>query len=93
MPLMYSRKSIGPRMELWETPVLTQYSWNSWKPNLKFHQTWVYEKDQNGKPCEKALDISSAPVPVASDQLKSLSTLSDTTIRRSSVDWENLEPC
>ena len=44
------------------------------------------KKTSMANPCEKALDISSAPVPVASDQLKALSTLSDTTIRRSSVD-------
>ena len=26
MPLMYSRKSVGPRMEPWGTPTLTGYS-------------------------------------------------------------------
>ena len=40
----------------------------------------------------RALDISSATVQVASDLLKVLATLSDTTVRRSAVDREDLKP-
>ena len=40
----------------------------------------------------KALNISGATARVAPDLLKALATLSDTTIRRSIVDWENLKP-
>ena len=40
----------------------------------------------------KALDIPGATVPVASDLLISLAILSDTTVRRSEVDREDLKP-
>ena len=63
---MYSRKSVGPRMEPWGTPALTGYCcedfhskpleavhhWEKKKwgqiSDLKFHKTWVCEKDQHG---------------------------------------------
>ena len=38
------------------------------------------------------MDISSATVQVASDLLKALAILSDTTVRRSAVDQEDLKP-
>ena len=40
----------------------------------------------------KALQISSAPAQVAPDLLKALAILSDTTVRRSAVDWEDQKP-
>ena len=40
----------------------------------------------------KALDISSATARVAPDLLKALAILSDTIVRRSAVDWEDLKP-
>ena len=40
----------------------------------------------------KALDISSTTAWVAPDLLKALAILSDTTVRRSVVDWEDLKP-
>ena len=40
----------------------------------------------------KALDISSATAQVAPDLLKALAILSDTTVRRSAVDREDLKP-
>ena len=40
----------------------------------------------------KAFNISSATAQVAPDLLKALAILSDTTVRRSSVDIENLKP-
>ena len=39
----------------------------------------------------KALDISSATARVAPDQFKALAILSDTTVRRSAVDREDLK--
>ena len=39
---------------------------------------------------KKALDVSSATAPVAPDLLKALAILSDTTVRRSTVDREDL---
>ena len=39
----------------------------------------------------KTLDISSATARVALDLLKALSTLSDTTVRRSTVDQEDVK--
>ena len=40
----------------------------------------------------KALDISSATARVAPDLLKAVAVLSDTTVRRSAVDREDLKP-
>ena len=40
----------------------------------------------------KALDVSSATAWVSQDLLKALAILSDTTVRRSAVDQEDLEP-
>ena len=40
----------------------------------------------------KALDISSASAKVAPDLLKVLAILSDTTVKRSAVDPEDLKP-
>ena len=40
----------------------------------------------------KALDISSATAQVAPNLLKALAILSDTTVRRSAVDREDLKP-
>ena len=40
----------------------------------------------------KALDISSATARVAPDLLKALAILSETAVRRSAVDWEDLKP-
>ena len=40
----------------------------------------------------KALDISRATAPVAPDLLKVLAILSDTPVRRSAVDQEDLKP-
>ena len=40
----------------------------------------------------KALDISSATAQIAPDLLKALEILPDTTVIRSSVDWEDLKP-
>ena len=40
----------------------------------------------------KALDISSATARVAPDLLKAVAILSDATVKRSPVDWEDLKP-
>ena len=40
----------------------------------------------------KALNISNATAWVAPDLLKALAVLSDTTVRRSAVDWEEQKP-
>ena len=40
----------------------------------------------------KVFDVSSATVRVARDLFKDLAILSDTTFRRSAVDWEDLKP-
>ena len=107
---MYSRKSVGPRMEPWGTPALTAYSCEDFsskttrsrlllrkeeiRPNI-----WPeisYELTLWRRPAchtlSKALDISIATARVAPDLLKVLAILSDTTIRRSAVGWEDLKP-
>ena len=73
---MYSRKRIGPRMDPSGTPALTGYSCEAFP-------------SRTSMPNSKALDISSATAPVAPDLLNALS---DKTVRRSAVDWEELKP-
>ena len=48
-------------------------------------------KRQACQTLSKALDISSATTQVAQDLLKALAILSDTTVRRYAVDWEDLK--
>ena len=47
---------------------------------------------QHAKLCQKALDISSVMAQEAPDLFKALAILSDTTVRRSVVDREDLKP-
>ena len=61
-------------------------TWNSIR--LKF----VKKTSKSYKTLSKALDISSATARVAPDLLKSPAILSDTTVRRSAVDLEDLKP-
>ena len=59
---------------------------------LKFHNTWVYEGDQHAKPCQKPwMDISSTTARLGPDLLKAIAIVSDATVRRSAVDWEDLK--
>ena len=60
--------------------------------DLKFHKTYVFCRRQACETLSIALDISSAPARVAPDLLKALVILSDTTVRRSAVDREDLKP-
>ena len=50
------------------------------------------KKTNMPKTLSKALDISSATARVALGLLKAKAILSDTTVRRSKVDWEDLKP-
>ena len=49
-------------------------------------------EDQHAKPLSKDLDISNAAARIATDLLKAIATLSNTTVRRSAVDREDLKP-
>ena len=107
---MYSQKSVGPRMNPWGTPVLTQYPCEDFlstttrslpllrKEEIKPHVWLGISKDLRllrrwaCQTLSKALDIASATVQVAPHQLKSLTILSDTTVRRFAVDQEDLKP-
>ena len=60
-------------------------TWNS----LKGLSLWKRSACQT---MSKALNISSATAQAASDLLKALAILSDTTVRRSAVDPEDLKP-
>ena len=103
---MNSRKSVGPRMQPWGTPALSGYScedfttpprttrrkkelrpdiWPEIPSDLKFVKKTTCET------LPEVLDISSATAEVAPHLLKALSILSDTTVRRSAVDWEELK--
>ena len=110
MPLMYSRKSLGPRMDLWGIPPLTGYSYEDF-PSRTTWSCLLLRKEEirlniwpeipqglnlSRRPaCQtlsKALGMSRATVWVAPDLLKALVILSDTTVRRSVVDQEDLKP-
>ena len=80
---MYSRKSAGSRMEPCGTPELTGNSFE-----YRTRTTWSLLKNT----LSKALNISSVTAQVAPGLLKTLAILSDTTVRRSTVDWEDLNP-
>ena len=56
--------------------------------DLKFHKTYVCEEEKHSKPCQKPY----ATARVAPDLLKALAILSDTTMRRSAVDREDIKP-
>ena len=59
--------------------------------DLKFHKPYVCEEDQHAKTMPKVLDISSATARVAPDLLKAQAILSDTSVRRFAVGWEELK--
>ena len=103
---MYSRKSVGPRIELLGTPALTGYFGEDTPPRT----TRITEKRWNEakylswnsirlslwrrSTCQtlsKALDILNGPAQVALDVLKALAILLDTAVRRSAVDQETLK--
>ena len=107
---MYSRKSVGPKMDPWGTPGLTGYSSKDF-PSRTIKEEKKRRKEEItpniwheipedpslwGRPaCQtlsKTLDISRATARVAADLLKTLVILSDTTVRRSAVDWGDLKP-
>ena len=103
MWLIYIRKSVGPRMEPWGTPALTGCSYEYFssksqsrlllkkeeiRPNIWPEILWGRPEYQT---LSKALDISSAAVRVSSDLLNALEILSDTTIRRSTVNRQDLK--
>ena len=108
---MYSRKSVGPRIDPWGTPALTGYSCEDFpskttrsrlllkRRNKTKYLTWksirlrfVKKTSIPHSAMSKALDIWSATARVAADLLKALAILSDTTVRRSAIDREDLKP-
>ena len=63
------------------------------KPNIWPGIPWELSSwRQSCQTLLKVLVISRATARVALDLLKTLSVLSDTTVRRSAVDWEDLKP-
>ena len=107
--LMYSGKSVGPKMEPQGTPALTGYSYEDFqcrstpngpllrKDKLRPNIWPEIPKDLilRRPACQtalKAVDISSATARVTPDLFKTIAILSDTTVRKSAVDWEDLKP-
>ena len=100
---MYSRKIVGPRKP-WGTPALTEYSSEDFPSRTTQSQQLLRKEEirpniwpgipkdlslrrrQTSQTLSKALDISSTTAQVA------LAVLSDTTIRRSAVDPEDVKP-
>ena len=85
---MYSRKSVGPRMEPWGTAVLTGYSCE----NVSFRTTGSSLLLKKNK--IKSNIWPKIPWVLAPDLvLKALVILSDTTVRRYyAVDWKHGKP-
>ena len=78
-------------MHTWGAPILTGYSCE----DLPCRATRSRLLLTNRPACQtlsKALDISCTTAWVAQDLLKALATPSDTTVRRSPVDQEELKP-
>ena len=108
MWLIYSRKSVGSRIGTWGTPTLPGYSIfpsrttriplllgkEEIRPN--FWPEIPYNLDLWRRPAfqilSKALDMSGAKAQLAPELLKALAILSDRTMRRSTVDQEDLKP-
>ena len=90
-------------MEPWLTPALVGYSCEV-LPKLSITEkrrikakylTWYIRLKFAKKTCMSnplALEMSSVTAQVAPDLLKASSSLSDKTVRRSAVDWEDLKP-
>ena len=73
-----------------ESPKAAYYSE---KTNLQFHKNYVFGEDQHANPFQKPWICQVLQTPqVAPDVLKAPAILSDTTIRRSAVDREDLKP-
>ena len=85
---MYSRKSVGPRMEPRGTLALAVY----------YCEDFLLLRKEEIKPkpaCQtlsKALDILNATARLDPDWLKALPILSDATVRGCKVDLEDLKP-
>ena len=102
---MYSRKSVRSRMEPWETPALTGYSCEDFqytttqnhllKDEIRSNIQAEISKDLcllRRSVCQilsKASDISSTKAQASLEMLKALS---NTKVRRSAADRENLKP-
>ena len=104
---MYDRESIGPGMDPWGTLAwtgcfcehfLSRIPWISLlkrkqetRPNIWTEIPWdiSVERRTACQTMSKAFDISSDTAP---NLLKAQSILSDTTVRRSAVAWEDLKP-
>ena len=42
---MYSRKSVGPRMESWGTPALTGYFWEDFPPRTTWNNLLLRKEE------------------------------------------------
>ena len=100
---MYSRKSVGPRktleklqhsldilVKIYHPEPLEAIYYCEKKKQGQISDLKVCEENQHAKP--KPLDILSATAWVTPDLLKAPAILSDTTVRRSAVDPEDLKP-
>ena len=99
---MYSRKSVGPKLETRGTrhsredfPSRTFEAITEKRTNKANYLTWNFVTSWRrpaSQVLSKALDISIATTRVAPDLLKVLAILSDTTVKRSAADQEDLKP-
>ena len=87
---MYSRKIVGPRMEFWGTPALTEYSHEDFPSRTT--QSHLLLRNEEIRPniwpeigYIKCYSSSSPSL------LNTLAILSDTTVRRSAVDRKDLK--
>ena len=94
MLLVYSRKSVGPRMKSWGTPALTGYSCEDFPSKKKRRNNTKYLtldlhlwRRPTCQTLSKAMDMSSATAQVAPKLLKALAILSDTTVSKKICSW------
>ena len=97
---MYSRRRVGPKMQPCQTPALTGCSYKYF-PFWTTQSCLILRKDKirsNAWPeilCQdlsKALDRLSVIAWVVPDLLKAPAILSDSTIRKSGLNQEDLKP-
>ena len=61
---MYSRKSVGPKIELWESPAWTGYSCGDFPSRTTRSRLLLRKKEIRPNACHASCQISSMPNPV-----------------------------
>ena len=93
MSLMSSKKRVGPRLEPWRTPVSTGHSCEDFLSRTTRSHLLLRKEEKRPNTCpEISQDISLWRRSAYQNLLKDVAILSDTTVRKSVVAWEDLKP-